>query len=146
MCVLCMTALQGTMLAAITFCAGLMQVQNQSQQSKPGKASRACPLNSAVLPAVALYLQLGVSKLCTGMKASTRWGASNKRTQLAGEEMGLGKTVEIAALMLSRPAPELQPAHQTTSDGLLVSRYSCRWCTTPKVLTAGCVGLVSGFE
>lgn len=41
---------------------------------------------------------------------------------LAGEEMGLGKTVEIAALILSRPAPPLQPAHQTTADGLLISR------------------------
>lgn len=37
--------------------------------------------------------------------------------------MGLGKTVEIAALILSRPAPPLQTAHQTTADGLLISRY-----------------------
>ena len=41
---------------------------------------------------------------------------------LAGEEMGLGKTVEIAALILSRPAPPLQSGHKTTADGLLLSR------------------------
>ena len=41
---------------------------------------------------------------------------------LTGEEMGLGKTVEIAALILSRPAPPLQSEHNTTADGLLISR------------------------
>ena len=42
----------------------------------------------------------------------------------AGEEMGLGKTVEIAALVLSCPAPPLQAKHELTADGLLISRYA----------------------
>ncbi len=41
----------------------------------------------------------------------------------AGEEMGLGKTVEIAALVLSNPAPPpLQTEDETTAEGLIVSR------------------------
>ncbi len=39
--------------------------------------------------------------------------------------MGLGKTVEIAALVLSRPAPSLQISAVTTADGLFVSRLAC---------------------
>ncbi len=39
-----------------------------------------------------------------------------------GEEMGLGKTVEVAALVLSHPAPPLQSTHKTTADGLIASR------------------------
>ncbi len=39
--------------------------------------------------------------------------------------MGLGKTVEIAALVLSRPAPSLQMTGVTTADGLFVSRLAC---------------------
>lgn len=41
-----------------------------------------------------------------------------------GEEMGLGKTVEVAALVLSRPAPPLQSNQEMTADGQLISRYS----------------------
>ena len=41
----------------------------------------------------------------------------------SGEEMGLGKTVEIAALVLSNPAPQPeQPEQETTDKGHLVSR------------------------
>ena len=39
-----------------------------------------------------------------------------------GEEMGLGKTVEVAALVLSHPAPPVQSTRETTGDGLIVSR------------------------
>lgn len=59
---------------------------------------------------------------------------------LAGEEMGLGKTVEIAALILSRPAPALQTVHQTTADGLLISRYFHTSCWSLSVLS-----LLHGF-
>ena len=37
--------------------------------------------------------------------------------------MGLGKTVEVAALVLSHPMPALQLQQETTADGLLISRY-----------------------
>ena len=40
----------------------------------------------------------------------------------AGEEMGLGKTVEVAALVLSHPAPPLQSTPETTAEGLIVSK------------------------
>ncbi|KAL0052446.1 hypothetical protein WJX82_002358 [Trebouxia sp. C0006] len=43
-----------------------------------------------------------------------------------GEELGLGKTVDLAALILSRPAPPL--AGTTTVDGLLVSRATLVVC------------------
>ncbi|KAL3157879.1 hypothetical protein ABBQ32_012289 [Trebouxia sp. C0010 RCD-2024] len=62
-----------------------------------------------------------LGRICQDVAAMPQGG-------ILGEEMGLGKTVEIAALMLSRPAPELQPAHQTTSDGLLVSRATLVVC------------------
>jgi len=39
-----------------------------------------------------------------------------------GEEMGLGKTVEVAALVLSHPAAPLQSTRETTRDGLIASR------------------------
>ena len=51
-----------------------------------------------------------------GSSAATRVVVS------AGEEMGLGKTVEVTALLLSNPAPALQPEQETTADGLVVSR------------------------
>lgn len=46
----------------------------------------------------------------------------------AAEEMGLGKTVEIAALVLSNPAPPLQPQQAVTEQGHLVSRSVQAFC------------------
>lgn len=43
---------------------------------------------------------------------------------MIGEEMGLGKTVEVAALVLSHPAPPLMPEGIFTADGLLVSGFT----------------------
>ncbi|KAA6425323.1 MAG: SNF2 family DNA-dependent ATPase [Trebouxia sp. A1-2] len=63
-----------------------------------------------------------------------------------GEEMGLGKTVELAALILSRPAPPF--AGTTTADGLLVSRATLvvcpvslmgQWATELADKTNGCL-------
>ncbi|DBB09876.1 TPA: hypothetical protein ACH3X3_001489 [Trebouxia sp. C0006] len=47
---------------------------------------------------------------------------------ILGEEMGLGKTVEVAALVLSHPAPPLQSTHKTTADGLIASRATLVVC------------------
>ncbi|KAL0037370.1 hypothetical protein WJX79_004318 [Trebouxia sp. C0005] len=47
---------------------------------------------------------------------------------ILGEEMGLGKTVEVAALVLSHPAPPVQSTRETTGDGLIVSRATLVVC------------------
>ncbi|KAL0020479.1 hypothetical protein WJX77_009137 [Trebouxia sp. C0004] len=47
---------------------------------------------------------------------------------ILGEEMGLGKTVEVAALVLSHPAAPLQSTCETTRDGLIASRATLVVC------------------
>ena len=62
----------------------------------------------------------------------------------AGEEMGLGKTVEIAALVLSNPAPSLLSA-QWTLNGRLVSRWTTATVPSCDLLLLCFVLLVSAL-
>ncbi|KAK9824040.1 hypothetical protein WJX72_007212 [[Myrmecia] bisecta] len=65
-------------------------------------------------------------RLCTDVPPSPCGG-------FLAEEMGLGKTVEICALLLANPAPALPASGTKTADGLIVSHATLVVCAVSLV-------------